>query len=398
MHVVWYSLLPAASLSSFAAWLWLLVFRGGFWRATRDAHLGPPAEGRRRVEVVVPARDEAANVGPAVMSLLSQDYGGPLHVTLVDDRSSDGTSLRAAEGAAASPHPERLSIVEAARLEPGWSGKLNALESGIRSARASRPAPDFWLFTDADIVHEPATVGELVAKAERDRLELVSLMVRLRCETGWERLLIPAFVFFFQKLYPFAWSNDPRKGTAAAAGGCVLLSDSALERIGGIAAIKGALIDDCSLAAAVKRSGGTIWLGLTDRSRSIRPYEGIGELWGMVKRSAFTQLGHSYPMLALTIAGMLFLYVVPPLATVAGIVRRDRLTALSGAGAWLLMSLAYLPTLRAYRRPPASAATLPLAAVLYTAMTVDSALAHLRKRGGRWKGRTYEAASPVAGA
>ena len=398
MHVVWYSLPAAASLSSFAAWAWLLVFRGGFWRAIRDAHLGPPGEASRRVEVVVPARDEAENVGPAVFSLLSQDYAGPLHVTLVDDRSSDGTSLRAAEAAAASPHPERLSIVEAVPLEAGWSGKLNALESGIRNASAQRPAPDYWLFTDADIVHEPATVGELVAKAERDRLDLVSLMVRLRCETGWERLLIPAFVFFFQKLYPFAWSNDPRKHTAAAAGGCVLLDDAALRRIGGIAAIKGALIDDCSLAAAVKGSGGRTWLGLTDRSRSIRPYEGIGELWGMVKRSAFTQLDHSYPMLALTIAGMLFLYVVPPLATITGVLRRDRVLAASGAGAWLLMGLAYLPTLRAYRRPVASAAALPLAAALYTAMTVDSALAHLRKRGGRWKGRTYESASPAAGA
>ena len=383
-------MLLAASLPAAAAWAGLVFLRGGFWRAPLDDHFSSEAvePAGLRIEAVVPARNEAPVVGQAVASLLAQHGLGDFHVTLVDDASDDGTA-DAALAASPAPNGRRLETAPARPLQAGWAGKIAALESGVRTVTERRGAPDFWLFTDADILHDSENVAALVAKAEEEHLDLASLMVRLHCESGWERLLVPAFVFFFQKLYPFSWSNDPERPTAAAAGGCVLIRNSALQRIGGLAAIKDALIDDCTLAAKVKRSGGRIWLGLTDRTLSIRAYDGLDELWRMVKRSAFTQLDHSYPMVALTVAGMTFLYVVPPLATLAGIVRREPATTAAGALAWLLMTVAYLPTVRAYRLPSASALTLPAAALLYTVMTIDSALAYARKRGGSWKGRTY---------
>jgi len=231
--------------------------------------------------------------------------------------------------------------------------------------------------------------------ARRRNLAMASLMVRLDCAGTWEKLLVPAFVFFFRKLYPFAWSNDARRKTAAAAGGCILIENAALERAGGLAAISDRIIDDCALAAAVKRSGGRLWLGLSDRSYSVRPYASLGELWRMVKRSAFVQLNRSYPLLAGTVLGMLFLYALPPVAAVAGFIVHDPLAGCAGVAAWLVMSALYVPTLRAYRRSPLEAPALPLAALIYTAMTADSALAHARRRGGGWKGRTY-AATPLA--
>ncbi|HMD02027.1 MAG TPA: glycosyltransferase [Candidatus Baltobacteraceae bacterium] len=386
-----YSLLVFATLPALAAWAYLAFLRGGFWRASLDGHFTrAPAAPGARVEVVVPARNEAPFVGRAVASLLAQRGGAP-QVTLVDDGSRDGTAAAARTAVAGQGGQERLTILPAPPLEAGWSGKLGALECGVRHVAGLRGAPDFWLFTDADIVHDPENVAALVAKAERERLDLVSLMVRLHCESFWERLLVPAFVFFFRKLYPFAWSNHLERRTAAAAGGCVLLRHSALDRIGGLASIKGALIDDCTLAAAVKRSGGGIWLGLSERTRSIRTYAGLGELWAMVKRSAFTQLDRSYLNVLWTVLGMTLLYLVPPLATLAGIVLRDPLLAASGALCWLAMAALYLPTVRAYGQPAGVALALPLAAALYTLMTVDSALAHARKRGGGWKGRVYGA-------
>ena len=371
----------AAALLSLAAWLGLAFLRGGFWRAVVDAHLGASQATLPtiRVEAVVPARNEAPFIARSIASLLEQRFAGTLHVTLVDDHSEDGT--------VAAARSERASIVLARELKPGWTGKLNALQSGIDAVLESGPAPDFWLFTDADIEHENDNVSALVAVAQRDRLDLMSLMVHLNCTTFWERLLVPAFVFFFAKLYPFAWSSDPRRATAAAAGGCVLLANSALERIGGLSSIADRLIDDCSLAAAVKKSGGRIRLGLTSRAKSIRPYASLGELWNMVKRSAFTQLNHSYAMLGLTLAGMTLLYLAPPLLTLYGLLANDPPVEIIASFTWLLSAVLYLPTLRAYGRPAPAAFALPLAAALYTAMTVDSAFAHARRRGGVWKGR-----------
>lgn len=385
-----YSSSLAITLASGAAWAFLLVARGRFWTASRDGHIAEPVDATDIVvEAVVPARDEAGTIGTAISSLVAQRFAGTLNVTLVDDGSVDGTADLARDAIVGFPSSARLESISARALPVGWSGKLNALESGIAHVSATRGAPTYWLFTDADIAHDPANVAALVAKAERDRLDLVSLMVRLHCESGWEALLVPAFVFFFTKLYPFAWSNDPARATAAAAGGCILLANSALERIGGLSVIADRLIDDCALANAVKSSGGKLYLGLTDTTQSVRPYDDLSPLWAMVRRTAFTQLGRSYPAVGGAVVGMTFLYLVPPLGTLLGLVRRERALTIAGAMAWLLMALAYTPTVRLYRRSPVAALGLPLAAVLYTAMTVDSAIAHARRRGGAWKGRTY---------
>jgi hopene-associated glycosyltransferase HpnB len=379
---MWHSLLTAAALAALGIWLGLIAVRGGFWRARIDEHLAPSDDAACagvRVEALVPARNESATIAAAMRSLVTQRFAGTLHLTVIDDHSEDGT----AEAARA----ERVSVVPARELAQGWTGKLNALDSGVAAVRAARGAPDYWLLTDADIVHEGSNLARLVSTAERDRLEIVSSMVHLNCASPWERLLIPAFVFFFQKLYPFAWVNDPKRRTAAAAGGCILLANAALERVGGFATIADRLIDDCALAAAVKRSGGNIRLGLSDQARSIRVYLQLADVWAMVKRSAFEQLGHSYLKLALTVAGMLVLYAVGPLAALAGATTRDPWLGLAGAAAWLAAAGAYAPTLRAYRQPLDRALSLPFAATLYTAMTIDSALAHARRRGGGWKGR-----------
>lgn len=396
-----YSPSLAITLASVAAWSALVLARGRFWTARADGHItnagarthesraAEDARGAIVVEAIVPAREEAATIGTAISSLVAQRFFGTLHVTLVDDGSSDGTADLARTAVATYPTAARFAAIVARPLERGWSGKINALESGVAHARALRGAPDYWLFTDADIDHDPRNVADLVAKARRDDLDLVSLMVRLRCESAWESLLVPAFVFFFAKLYPFAWSNDRHHRTAAAAGGCVLLSHAALERIGGLASIGGRLIDDCALAREVKRSGGGIYLGLTERTRSIRRYDGLRPLWTMVKRTAFTQLGRSYPAVVGAVVGMTLLYIVPPLATVVGFVRRERTLTVAGAIGWGLMAFAYAPTTRLYERSPLAPFGLPVAALLYTIMTIDSALAHAMRRGGAWKGRTY---------
>ena len=389
--------LTIVALAALAAWAALIAFRGRFWLAAVDEHLAAGDEAANtasstsaiRVEAVIPARDEATVIEHSLPSVVRQRFAGEFHVTLVDDHSTDGSASVAHDAAASTELASRFEVVSARELEPGWTGKLNALESGIRAVRAARGAPDYWLFTDADIRHDPDNLSRLLETARRDDLALISSMVRLHCATFWERLLIPAFVFFFQKLYPFAWANDPRRATAAAAGGCILVSNAALERMGGLAAIADRLIDDCALAAAVKASGGRIRLGLSDRAQSIRVYDSLEDIWRMVKRSAFTQLDHSYGRLFVTVVGMTLLYLVPPLGILIGLLARDWVVAILGVATWLASSLAFGPTVRAYRQPTAAAFALPVAATLYTAMTVDSAFAHARRRGGRWKGRTY---------
>jgi len=377
--------------TSLAGWVVLALGRGNFWRADAEEQLANDtvASGRGRVEAVVPARNEEKTIGRALRSLLDQSYGGPLAVTVIDDGSSDATASQARAAIAAHPAGPRVDVVTGRPLVAPWTGKVNALDAGVAFARESRGLPDYWLFTDADIAHHPNNVTELVAKMERDQLDMVSLMVRLRCESAWERLLVPAFIFFFRKLYPFAWSNDPARSTAAAAGGCILVRAAALERIGGLRSIADQLIDDCALAAAVKGSGGAIWLGLSDRTISLRRYESLAPLWKMVKRTAFVQLDRSKRATLLAGLGMTVLYVAPPALALAGVVFSDAWLASIAAAAWALMSVLYVPTLRAYRRPVREALGLPVAAALYTAMTFDSALAHARGRGGAWKGRTY---------
>ncbi|MFJ6938807.1 glycosyltransferase [Streptomyces sp. NPDC101132] len=360
-----------------------------FWRT--DVRLPPRSDPARwpSVAVVVPARDEAAVLPESLPSLLAQCYPGEAEVVLVDDGSTDGTGSLARQLAERAPGLP-LTVTSPGEPEPGWTGKLWALRHGIALV-GSRPAgaPEYLLLTDADIAHEPDSLRQLVAAAVSADLDLVSQMARLRVATAWERLVVPAFVYFFAQLYPFRRINRPGARTAAAAGGCVLLRTEAAVRAGVPDAIRQAVIDDVSLARAVKRGGGRIWLGLAERVDSVRPYPALGDLWRMVSRSAYAQLRHSPLLLAGTVAGLAVVYLVPPVAAVAGLLTGDAAAAYAGGLAWLLMAGTYVPMLRYYRRSPGLAPLLPFTALLYLGMTVDSAVQHYRGRGAAWKGRTY---------
>ncbi len=301
------------------------------------------------------------------------------------------TTSDLARAAAGSSH--RLNVITAPPLTTGWTGKLWALNAGVTDAQKN--APEFFWLTDADIVHPPETLNRLVAKSATDGRDLVSLMVRLRCESFWERRLIPAFIFFFQMLYPFPAANDDRSKIAAAAGGCVLVRRTALEKAGGLEAFKGNIIDDCALAAAVKGAGGKLWVGLADASHSLRRCDTLEPLWGMVRRTAFTQLNHSIVMLFLTLLGLFLLFLAPPLAVLTTPWHGDGFAAFAGFLAWGGMAYAYAPTLRDYGRSPWEGLLLPLATLLYAGMTFDSGVAHWRQRGGHWKGRNYSPSSPA---
>ena len=370
-------------------WAGVLALRGGFWRAGPFLDDSPPDHPDwPGVVCVIPARNEAATIGGTVESLLGQDYPGPVSVIVVDDNSDDGTG-EAAKGAAGGAG--RLTVLSGKPLEPGWSGKLWAVSQGLEAADEVDADAPYVLLTDADITHDEESLKRLVAKAEGENLDLVSLMVRLRCESGWEKLLIPAFIFFFQKLYPFSWVNDPARKTAAAAGGCMLVRRSALLASGGVEAIRGRLIDDCALAAQIKARG-PIWLGLTARVRSARAYDTLGPIWNMVARTAFEQLGNSVFALIATVIIMLVAYMAPLLAAF-GVFGGGWVMTL-GLVLWLgVMANAYIPTLRLYCLSVVWSVTLPLAALLFILMTVSSAIRTWRGRGGGWKGRHYDTAS-----
>ncbi|WP_432032198.1 glycosyltransferase [Streptomyces antibioticus] len=374
------------SAASLAAWLWLLLCQGFFWRTDvrlpprRDPEEWPP------VCVVVPARDEAEVLPASLPSLLAQDYPGRAEVFLVDDGSTDGTGELAralAERTGGLP----LTVTSPGEPPAGWTGKLWAVRHGIALARAREP--EYLLLTDADIAHAPDSLRALVAAARAGGFDAVSQMARLRVVSGWERLVVPAFVYFFAQLYPFRRIGRRGTRTAAAAGGCVLLRAEAAERARIPDAIRHAVIDDVALARAVKGGGGHIWLGLADRVDSVRPYPRLRDLWRMVARSAYAQLRHNPLLLAGTVAGLALVYLVPPCAVVAGLVTGDTAAAVLGALAWLVMAGTYLPMLRHYRQPPWLAPLLPFTAFLYLLMTVDSAVLHHRGRGAAWKGRTY---------
>ncbi|WP_206278420.1 glycosyltransferase [Streptomyces fungicidicus] len=375
-----------SAAGSLAAWLWLLLCQGFFWRT--DVRLPPSRDPARwpSVCVVIPARDEAAVLPASLPSVLAQDYPGRAEVFLVDDGSADGTGALARELAR---RCGGLPLTVGSPGEPpaGWTGKLWAVRHGIASARARDP--EFLLLTDADIAHAPDSLRRLVAAACTGGFDLVSQMARLRTESRWERLVVPAFVYFFAQLYPFRRIGRAGTRTAAAAGGCVLLRAEAAERARVPDSIRHAVIDDVALARAVKRSGGRVWLGLADRVDSVRPYPRLGDLWSMVARSAYAQLRHSPVLLAGTVAGLALVYLVPPVATVAGAVTGNAAAAVSGAAAWLVMSGTYAPMLRHYGQPLWLAPLLPFTASLYLLMTVDSAVRHHRGRGAAWKGRTY---------
>ncbi|MDR7921771.1 glycosyltransferase [Thermosynechococcus sp. PP45] len=371
---------------SLVIWLVLLLFWGQFWRPDQRLQ-GGDLRAWPRVVVVIPARNEAAVIGTSVRSLLEQDYAGTLHLILVDDQSNDGTGDIARQTALELGKGDRLTVIEGTPLPSGWSGKLWALSQGIEAARAFDP--DYLLLTDADIAHDRQNLRQLVAHARQQNCALVSLMVKLRCQSIWEKLLIPAFVFFFAKLYPFRWVNDPQRSTAAAAGGCILIDPLALDKIGGIACIRDALIDDCSLAAAVKRAGYRIWLGLTPTTVSLRAYNTLSSIWQMVARTAYTQLSYSPLLLVGTVIGMTLVYLWAPLALAIGLIGQSLPLAVMAGLTWGSMAIAYGPTVRFYGLNRAWALTLPVIAFLYTLMTLDSARRHWQGRGGAWKGRVY---------
>ena len=377
----------AVSVVGLAAWLYLLAARGGFWRADiRDEEdLAPAPASWPSVAAVVPARNEADVVGASVTSLLAQDYPEPLPVFLTDDQSDDGTAEAARTAARAAGAADRVSVLPGMPLPAGWTGKLWAQSQGVAQAKsASRPR--YLLLTDADIAYDAGVVRRLVARAEARGLVLTSLMVKLRCESLAERALIPAFVFFFQMLYPFAWVNRKENAMAGAAGGCMLVRADALEAAGGIDAICSSLIDDCALGRAMKRQG-PVWLGLTESVHSLRPYAGFGDIRRMVARSAYDQLGYSPLLLAGTVAGMTLAYLMPPLLAVWG----TGLAHWVGGLTWALMTVAYYPIVRFYRLTPLWALALPAIACFYMLFTLDSALQHWRGRGGLWKGRAQGA-------
>jgi hopene-associated glycosyltransferase HpnB len=382
MQVVLFGL----SCLSLLIWCVLLFARGGFWRARPATPLASaPREAWPAVAAVVPARNEADVIAQAVGTLLAQEYPGPFHVIVVDDHSTDGTADAARAAALALQCPERLTVLGAKPLPPGWSGKVWAQSQGIEAVRTLGLPADFLLLTDADIGHPTDAVMQLVARADAEKRDLVSLMVRLRCDSFWEKALIPAFVFFFAKLYPFSWVNNPRNKTAAAAGGCMLVRRTALEEAGGIESIRAELIDDCSLAARIKHRGEgrhPIRLDVAARSVSLRPYDNWREIWNMIARTAFTQLHYSGWLLAGTLAGMAIIYLIPPLAALA--------LGPHGLPAWLAwaaMCCAYAPMLRYYGRSPLWAPFLPLVALFYVGATFASAVRYWRGKGGQWKAR-----------
>ncbi len=380
-----------------AAWIYLLLFRGNFWRVGETL----PREAARRdrwpsVVAIIPARNEALVINNTVKALLKQDYPGNFKIMVVDDQSRDRTGRVAMRAAEASDSSIGFSVMSGSAPPSGWTGKLWALSQGISTTEKASPDAEYYWFTDADIVHSKSCLRRLIQKAEDGDHDLVSLMVKLESRGIWELLLIPPFVYFFKKLYPFEWISNPKKKTAGAAGGCLLIRRNALENAGGIDSIKNALIDDCSLADRIKKfgrpeTGGRVWLGLTARSRSIRPYNGLRGIWRMVARSAYTQLDHSPLKLLGTVIGMLVIYLTPPLAIFTYPLHQSLLALEAGALAWLIMAYTFWPTLRLYSLPFWLAPSLPLAAALYTLMTIDSAFAHWRGKGGQWKGRTQAA-------
>jgi len=380
-------LIGALALIPLVIWAYLIVGRGWFWLAReRDDRNEPKPPGEDfawpSVAAVVPARDEADVIAASIGSLLAQDYPGEFRIFLVDDSSSDGTAAVASRMAETAPHAGRLTILKGAPLASGWTGKLWAVKQGIANACADGQAPKYLLLTDADIAHKPDNLRQLVTRAEAGKLTLTSLMAKLSCVNTAERLLIPAFVYFFDMLFPFGQVNDPKSRIAAAAGGVMLANTQALEAAGGIAVIRAAIIDDCALGAAMKKQG-PIWLGLTERARSLRPYRSIGEIGRMISRSAYAQLDYSPLLLAGTLVGMVLTYLAAPLVAVFA----PGPWWLAGLAAWGLMTLSFAPMLRFYRRSPLWALALPLIGGLYTAFTVQSAIDVWRGRGGSWKGR-----------
>lgn len=365
-------------------WVYLLIGRGWFWRAAPQRANVPSPSVTRRVVVLIPARNEAAVIGTAITSLVRQAFDGLIHLIVIDDGSTDGTAAAAQAAARAAGVLARFELLQSAALPSGWTGKLWALSQGVAAA-AGRGA-DYLLFSDADTCHGPASVASLVAEAEACDRDLVSRMVKLSTATSAERLLVPAFVFFFFKLYPPAWIADPKRKLAAAAGGCLLIRPQALARAGGLERIRSHIIDDCALARAVKDSGGRISLELAADTRSLRSYGSSAEIGAMISRTAFAQLRHSYLLLVATLLGLFLTYLLPAALLLSG----DAALVCLGLGALILMSLCYLPMVRFYGLSPLWSVCLPLIALFYSGAVIHSAVQYARGSGGKWKGRVQD--------
>lgn len=369
-------------------WLYLLLGHGRFWQSGPELSPARPDATpgvAPTVAIVIPARDEAPHIDATLRSLLAQDYAGPFRIIVVDDGSTDGTGTIARNTALAPAQTTgpQLTVLTGTPRPPGWSGKLWAVAQGVAEAGYA----DLLLLTDADIRHQPGHLATLVAHQQKTGCDMVSEMVALRCQSLAERTLVPAFVLFFQLLYPFYWVNDPQRPTAAAAGGTILLRRLALARIGGIEAVRGELIDDVALAAAVKQ-GGRIWLGHSTLADFVRPYPRFADIWRMVARTAYVQLRFSPLLLLCTTLGMALVWLLPPAETLFA----PGAARWLGLAAWTMLAASYLPTLRRYRRSPLSAPFLPLVAAFYMAATLGSAVNHYRGRGVAWKGRAYQGA------
>lgn len=375
------ALITIVSALSAVTWAYLVLARGMFWHLTGEKADGNP-EFSGPIAAVVPARNEAELIGGVITSLLTQSRA--MTVFLVDDESTDGTADEARRAAEKVGKAGELVVIRSQPLPSGWTGKLWAMHQGIVRARALNP--EWLMLADADVIHDPETAATLACIASLGHYELVSFMVKLHCESLAEKILIPAFVYFFFMLYPPAWIRDSRHSTAGAAGGCMLVRSEALERAGGLEAIRGALIDDCSLARLLKQHGGRLWLGLTDHSQSLRRYETFADIERMVSRTAFNQLNHSSLLLLGTVAGMVITYLMPPLLLLG----RGKPALILGAAAWAAMTITYSTMVRHYRLNPAWALSLPLAALFYLGATLHSALKYWAGSGGDWKGRTQD--------
>ncbi|MGK7887511.1 MAG: glycosyltransferase [Crocosphaera sp.] len=383
---------------SLIIWIYLLLFRGSFWLSNQRINNNlQPLDEYPSICAIIPARNEADVLPISLKSLLNQDYSGDFSIILVDDQSDDNTGNVAQEIANICQKDAQLKVISGQPLATGWSGKLWAMKQGIEQASKLNNKPDYLLLTDADIEHHNSNLQELVKQAETEKLAMTSLMVKLRCDSFWEQFLIPAFVFFFEKLYPFSWVNNPRNKMAAAAGGCILIRRQILEEIGGIEVVKQALIDDCSLAAAVKEKlqedreniEQGIWLGLSEKTLSLRPYDDLDSIWNMVARTAYTQLNYSPLLLIGTLLGLTMVYLVAPISLILGLIINNPAIIILGGITWLLMTISYIPTLKLYKCSFLWGLTLPLIGLLYGLMTLDSAWRHWRGKGGGWKGRVY---------
>ena len=382
----------ALTCAAALAWVYLLALHGGYWRTShRLPGTGAVPSALPSVTAVIPARNEADIVPTCLPTLLAQQYGGRFRTVVVDDDSTDSTAKIASELGAAAPGRE-LVVVAARPTPPGWAGKVWAMSEGVRAVPADA---DYILFTDADIAYAPGTLGRLARAAASGEFAMVSQMALLRVGNRSERLLIPAFVYFFAQLYPFRRVSRPRSSTAAAAGGCMLVRAGALAAAGGLARIRDARIDDVALGKLLKRAGGRCWLGLTKDVVSARPYDRLADIWDMVARSAYTQLRYSLAATAGVVLGLAFLYLLPPVAGIAGLVLLGTGSgspgaawlAAAGLAGWLLMAVSYVPILRLYQLSALRGLSLPVIATMYAAMTADSARRHHRGRGGEWKGR-----------